>query len=217
MDLESLCVVSESAVWSVRVDVHVLNHEGNLAEAASAAVLTALAHFRRPEVTLKGQQVVVHPVSERDPIPLSIHHYPVLTTFAFFKRPPPETSANGTASNDAENGTASLPASRVNDLMVCVDPTHQEESVMAGKLVVGANPYREICTLHLAGDLLIDKVIQRFLLKVSVLLTFIYFSKTVVLRHARSAGDYAKSTVDLIKSRLATDNEARSVTHLNHV
>ncbi len=49
-------------------------------------------------------------------------------------------------------------ASPGTDLMVCLDPTHQEEAVMAGKLVFGANPYREICTLHLAGDLLIDKV-----------------------------------------------------------
>ena len=26
------------------------------------------------------------------------------------------------------------------------------------KLVVGVNPYREVCTLHLAGEMLIDKV-----------------------------------------------------------
>ncbi len=150
LDLESLCVVSESVVWAVRVDVHVLNHEGNLAEAASAAVLASLAHFRRPEVTLRGQEVVVHPVSDRDPVPLSVHHYPVLSTFAFFKRPPPEPpSAAAAESSPTSSGT---------DLIVCVDPTHLEEAVMAGKLVFGANPYREVCTLHLAGDLLIDKV-----------------------------------------------------------
>ncbi len=147
LDLESLCVVSESVVWSVRVDVHVLNHEGNLAEAASAAVLAALAHFRRPEVTLKGREVVVHPPSERDPVPLSIHHYPVLSTFAFFR---------GEGDEGSNSGPSSVRAS--GDLVVCADPTHQEEAVMAGKLVFGANPYREICTLHLAGDLLIDKV-----------------------------------------------------------
>jgi hypothetical protein len=29
---------------------------------------------------------------------------------------------------------------------------------MSGKLVLGVNPYREICTLHLAGQMLIEKV-----------------------------------------------------------
>ena len=33
----------------------------------------------------------------------------------------------------------------------------QEEAVMEGKIVFGVNPYREICTLHLAGNMLIDK------------------------------------------------------------
>jgi len=29
---------------------------------------------------------------------------------------------------------------------------------MDGKLVLGINPYKEICTLHLAGKMIIDKV-----------------------------------------------------------
>ncbi len=71
-------------------------------------------------------------MSERDPVPLAIHHYPVCSTFAFFK---------------ASEATA-----------VCVDPTWQEEAVMDGKIVFGVNSYREICTLHLAGKMIIDKV-----------------------------------------------------------
>ena len=34
--------------------------------------LCALCHFRRPDVTLKGDVVTIHPVSERDPVPLGI-------------------------------------------------------------------------------------------------------------------------------------------------
>jgi hypothetical protein len=26
----------------------------------------------------------IHPINERDPVPLAIHHYPVCSTFAFF-------------------------------------------------------------------------------------------------------------------------------------
>ena len=45
--------VTPSQVWTVRLDLHVLCHEGSLADACSVAGLAALAHFRRPDVTLK--------------------------------------------------------------------------------------------------------------------------------------------------------------------
>jgi len=166
IDLEVLCGGSEvsqiscthqihyflqSVVWAIRLDVRVLDHGGNLATAASAAALTALAHFRRPEVTLRGQEVTVHPVSERDPVPLAIHHYPVCSTFAFFATPA-ETPAASAASEE-QKSEPKRPRH-----VVCSDPTHQEEAVMTGKLVVGANPHREICALHLAGNMLVDKV-----------------------------------------------------------
>ena len=32
-----------------------------------------------------------------------------------------------------------------------MDPTHHEEQVMDGKLVVGVNSHREVCTLQLMG------------------------------------------------------------------
>ena len=80
-------------VWSLRVDVHILDHNGNLADAASLSALAALLAFRRPEVTLEaggggvgeGQQVVVHPPDVRESLPLSIHHTPLAVTFASFQ------------------------------------------------------------------------------------------------------------------------------------
>ena len=80
-------------VWSLRVDIHILDHNGNLADAASLSALAALLAFRRPEVTLEaggggvgeGQQVVVHPPDVREPLPLSIHHTPLAVTFASFQ------------------------------------------------------------------------------------------------------------------------------------
>jgi exosome complex component RRP45 len=46
VDLESLCIVPEEKVWSVRVDVHVIDHDGNLVDAAVLAALTSLLHAR---------------------------------------------------------------------------------------------------------------------------------------------------------------------------
>ena len=60
---------------------------------------------------------------EKGPVPLSIHHMPVCISFAFV--------------NDGS--------------FLLVDPTHHEEQVMDGKLVVGMNSHREVCTLQLMG------------------------------------------------------------------
>lgn len=164
LDLESLCIVAEEKVWQIRLDLNVLNHEGNLFDASSIAGLCALCHFRRQDVSLKGDIVTVHPTSERDPVPLGIHHHPVTTTFAMF---------------EYQNG----------ETLTVIDPSRIEEEAMMGKMVLGVNGYREICTLHLAGQILVDK--------------------SLVLRLATTAAEKAKKIVDKIKASLAKDEEAR--------
>nr|XP_023685293.1 exosome complex component RRP45 isoform X2 [Paramormyrops kingsleyae] len=59
LDTESLCVVSGEKVWKIRIDVHVLNHDGNIMDAASIAAITALCHFRRPDVGIQGEEVTI--------------------------------------------------------------------------------------------------------------------------------------------------------------
>ncbi len=109
VDTESLVVQAGRWVWSVRLDVHILDHGGNVAGAASLAVrlrrascrsvkhltaawlfpvqaLAALLTFRRSEVTVSPEtgQLDVHPEEQREPLALSLHHLPVLLTFAFY-------------------------------------------------------------------------------------------------------------------------------------
>ncbi|XP_064608448.1 exosome complex component RRP45-like isoform X2 [Liolophura sinensis] len=129
IDTESLCIVAGEKVWTIRVDVHVLNHEGNLLDCVSVAAITALAHFRRPDVTVNGDEVTVHPVEEKNPVPLSVLHMPLTVTFGFF-----------------EQGRYLL-----------VDPLRKEELVMDGQMVIGMNKHREICTLQMTGDMLLLK------------------------------------------------------------
>uniref|UniRef100_A0AAY4A6B8 Exosome complex component RRP45 n=1 Tax=Denticeps clupeoides TaxID=299321 RepID=A0AAY4A6B8_9TELE len=59
IDMESLCIISGEKVWQIRVDVHVLNYDGNLMDASSIAAITALSHFRRPDVSIQGQDITV--------------------------------------------------------------------------------------------------------------------------------------------------------------
>ena len=97
---------------------------------------------------------------------MSIHHYPICTTFAFFINP-----------EDTEQK------------VIVKDPSNLEESVMDGKIVLGMNPYREICTLHLAGKMLIDK--------------------NSVLKLTHSAIENAKVAVEMIKNAVFKDEQIR--------
>ncbi|PSC74884.1 exosome complex component RRP45A isoform X1 [Micractinium conductrix] len=81
VDLEALVVLAGRKVWHLRVDVHVLDHQGNLADACGLAALAALMAFRRPDVT----GITVHPPEQREPVPLSIHHLPLPISFALFE------------------------------------------------------------------------------------------------------------------------------------
>ncbi|KAB5518499.1 hypothetical protein PHYPO_G00166720 [Pangasianodon hypophthalmus] len=129
IDTESLCVISGEKVWQIRVDVHVLNHDGNLMDAASVAAISALCHFRRPEVAIQGRDITVFSPEERDPVPLSVYHMPICVSFAFFQQ-----------------GTYLL-----------VDPCEKEELVMDGLLVIAMNKHREICSIQSSGGIMLLK------------------------------------------------------------
>ena len=116
-------------------------------------------NFRNAFITYILLFLQVFPISEKDPVKLSIHHYPVCTTYAFFINP-----------EDTEQK------------VIVKDPSNIEEAVMDGKIVLGMNPYKEICTLHLAGKMLIDK--------------------NVVLKLTHSAIENSKVAVELIKNAI---------------
>ncbi|KTG02976.1 hypothetical protein cypCar_00021861 [Cyprinus carpio] len=116
-------------VWQIRVDVHVLNHDGNLMDAASIAAISALSHFRRPDVAIQGRDVTVFSPEERDPIPLSIYHMPICVSFAFF----------------------------LQGSYLLVDPCEREERVKDGLLVIAMNKHREICSIQSSGGIMLLK------------------------------------------------------------
>ncbi|XP_009801035.1 exosome complex component RRP45A-like isoform X2 [Nicotiana sylvestris] len=125
VDTESLCVVAGKWVWSIRIDLHILDNGGNLVDAANVAALAALLTFRRPECTLGGddrQEVILHPPEVREPLPLIIHHLPIAVTFAF-----------------------------IGDENLVIDPTHHEEAVMGGRMSVTLNTNGEVCAFQKPG------------------------------------------------------------------
>ncbi|XP_052187276.1 exosome complex component RRP45A-like isoform X2 [Diospyros lotus] len=128
VDMESLCVIAGKLVWAIRIDLHILDNGGNLIDAANIAALAALLTFRRPECTLggeDGQEVIVHPPEEREPLPLIIHHLPVAVSFGFFS----------------------------NENIVVVDPSHDEEAVMKGRMTVTLNINGDVCSIQKPGGI----------------------------------------------------------------
>lgn len=123
VDLEALCVIAGRKVWFMRVDIHVLDADGNLADAAVLSALAALLSFRRPDVSVGGAdgcQVIMHSAGEKETVPLSIHHLPFALTFGFFGE---------------------------GDLVV-LDPGHKEEASQSGRLTVVVNAHKEVCAVH---------------------------------------------------------------------
>ncbi|GAA5931734.1 exosome complex component RRP45 [Sporobolomyces koalae] len=131
VDREALCLVAGQKVWHVRVDVHFLDDCGNLLDCASIAAITALRHFRKPDVTVNGEEIIIHSMTERVPVPLAIHHSPICLTYAFFTLP--------------DSTSVSV-----------LDPTHQEQLLSNSLLTLTLNAQSEICVLSKQGGLPID-------------------------------------------------------------
>ncbi|GIL92483.1 hypothetical protein Vretimale_19344 [Volvox reticuliferus] len=128
VDQEALCVIAGRKVWVLRVDCRVLDHGGNVLDAAFLSALAALMAFRKPEVEVGGEsgtEIVVHPPEVREPLPLTIHHLPVSVTFALFQG---------------------------GDMLV-VDPTVKEAAAASGSCTVVMNPGREVCCVHKADGI----------------------------------------------------------------
>ncbi len=55
IDLRKLCIEKDEKVWMVNVDIHIINHSGNLIDASAMASIAALWEVRLPE--LKGNEI----------------------------------------------------------------------------------------------------------------------------------------------------------------
>ncbi|KAJ7039573.1 ribosomal protein S5 domain 2-type protein [Mycena alexandri] len=135
VDKESLCILAGQRVWHLRLTLHCLADAGNMLDCACLAGIVALKHFRRPDVEVIGDEVTIHPPSERAPVPLSMHHTPFCLTFAFF--PDSETSP-------------------------VLDPSQLEQRLSAGLMSVALNAQRELCVVQKLGGvpLSLDEVLR---------------------------------------------------------
>lgn len=74
IDTEGLCIVAGEKVWQIRVDLLFLDHDGNLVDCASIAAITALLHFRRPDVTVSGEEVTIVRLKDYNELTFILNH-----------------------------------------------------------------------------------------------------------------------------------------------
>jgi exosome complex component RRP42 len=78
IDFSSLCIIPSKKVYGVWIDIYVLNHNGNLVDAAGISTLAALLNtkYRKAEVNQQGEVVL-----KDELVNLKIINYPVYLTF----------------------------------------------------------------------------------------------------------------------------------------
>ena len=157
LDTEALCVVPGAAVWQLRVDVHALCDDGNLADAAALASIAALAYFRRPDAAARADgSVRVFTAEERAPLPLSLHHTPVAVSTALFSDPRTRARGGGNSGGGGSSAAAAAdeePAASgaYGSEVLLADPTLLEERICDGRLTLIMNAHRELCGMHKLG------------------------------------------------------------------
>lgn len=128
IDVESLCIVAGEKVWDIRVDILLLNDSGNILDCCCIAAIASLSHFQRPDITVSGNDIIIHTMEEREPLPLNVHHMPICTTFGFI-----------------EDGK-----------QIIVDPEEKEESIISGKLIMAFNVHGEVCCAQMSGGVSLE-------------------------------------------------------------
>ncbi|XP_070656283.1 exosome complex component RRP43 isoform X3 [Bos indicus] len=118
---EDLCISSGKLAWVLYCDLICLNHDGNILDACTFALLAALKNVQLPEVTI-NEETALAEVNLKKKSYLNIRTHPVATSFAVF-----------------------------DDTLLIVDPTEEEEHLATGTLTVVMDEEGRLCCLHKPG------------------------------------------------------------------
>lgn len=79
VDLEKLCIIEGEKVWMLFLDLHVLDYDGNLIDAAVLGSVAALMNTKIPATRVENDKVII---DEENKVPLHINEKPLMSTFA---------------------------------------------------------------------------------------------------------------------------------------
>jgi len=81
LSLSDLCIEPGKVAWVLYIDIYCLNYDGNIFDAASIAMITALFNVRLPKATFEDNIVSA---TKECPIKLNIKHYPIPLSFGIY-------------------------------------------------------------------------------------------------------------------------------------
>ncbi|AIS32545.1 MULTISPECIES: exosome complex protein Rrp42 [Methanobacterium] len=79
VDLEKLTIIPGKKVWMIFLDLHIIDYDGNLMDAAVLGSLAALMDAKIPSTTIDGDEVVI---DYEQMVPLPIKEQPLMCTLA---------------------------------------------------------------------------------------------------------------------------------------
>jgi len=122
IDVEKLVIKPAEKSWSVFVDIHMINHQGNLLDASSLAAVVALHTTKIPKVepAKEGEKDTILRGNFEKPLP--VDHIPITITVG-------KVGSN-----------------------LIVDPTLEEEEVLDAKLSIAVREDNTICALQKQGS-----------------------------------------------------------------
>lgn len=83
IDTTSLCITRGKLVWSINIEISLINYDGNLFDAAFLAALQCLKTLKLPQV--RGKEESVKILTDKPWKGINVHHMPIPITFYFIK------------------------------------------------------------------------------------------------------------------------------------
>lgn len=79
LDLEKLCIIEGKKVWMIFVDLHVLDYDGNLLDAAVLGSVAAILNSKIPTAKVEEDEIIIE---NENLVDLPIKEKPLMCTFA---------------------------------------------------------------------------------------------------------------------------------------
>jgi exosome complex component RRP42 len=79
LDLEKLCIIEGKKVWMIFLDLHVLDYDANLIDAAVLGSVAAIMNTKIPTARVEEDEIII---DEENKTPLYINEKPLMCTFA---------------------------------------------------------------------------------------------------------------------------------------
>ncbi|MBM4240803.1 MAG: exosome complex protein Rrp42 [Euryarchaeota archaeon] len=79
VDLEKLCIIEGEKVWMIFLDIHVLDYDGNLMDAAVLGCVAALMNAKIPNASVVDNEIIL---DQEKMSPLPINEKALMCTFA---------------------------------------------------------------------------------------------------------------------------------------